>query len=45
MLSVTGNRAAIPDDTVSLLKRELPRFPCSASFSQRQYWAKKPSFR
>ena len=26
-LSVTGNRAAMPDATVSLLKRELPRFP------------------
>ena len=42
---VTGKRAAMPDATVSLLKREFPRFPCSAALSQIQYWAKKPSFR
>ena len=44
-LRVTGKRAAMPEATVSLLKRELPRFPCSAALSQFQYWAKKPSFR
>ena len=44
-LSVTGKRAAMPDATVSLLNKEFPRFPCSAAFSQIQYWAKKPSFR
>ena len=44
-LSVTGNRAAIPDATVSWLNSEFPRFPPSAALSQFQYWAKKPSFR
>ena len=36
-LSVTGNRAAIPDSTVSLLKSELPRLPLRAALSQFQY--------
>ena len=35
-LKVTGNRAAMPDATVSLLKRELPRLPLSAAFNQFQ---------
>ena len=36
-LRVTGKRTAMPEATVSLLKRELPRFPCSAALSQFQY--------
>ena len=44
-LSVTGNRAAMPDATVSLLNSEFPRLPPRAALSQFQYWAKKPSFK
>ncbi len=45
MLKVTGKRAAMPDDTVSLLNSEFPRFPCRAAFNQFQYCTKNPSSR
>ena len=45
MLKVTGKRAAMPDDTVSLLNSEFPRSPWSAAFNQFQYWTKKPWLR